>query len=124
LRLGNATVFTSGGIGPKGARSPFANAFRLLLAEPLADQVFLELIASRGVVQQLYGLAGIRSVAPGRFASVESSFRGRIDTVPVLDGCNGGERRVAEVVGTGRSGGLRPLEIANGTWSEEFARVW
>ncbi len=119
LRLGNARVFSDAGGGLEGHRSsPFSRAFRRLLDEPLREEAFLELSASKTPASQLFGLAGLRLVAPSHYSALAPSFRSRTDTVIVLEGCLSGSLSFAEIVGpTSR----RTFDISSGAWPRDLA---
>jgi hypothetical protein len=118
LRLANAACFTSSGVGAGGTVTPYTNAFRLLLAEPLRLEAFLELLDSPRPAAQVYGLAGLRLLAPETFRIVAPSFGFRTDPVPVVQGCFPGSLSFAELIGTGEA---LHVELSNGSWPWELA---
>ncbi len=119
LRLGNARVFADGGNGLQDhPTSPLARAFRLLLAESRCESAFLELSASDKAIPQLYGLAGLRLVAPNRFSALALSFRFRTDSVPVLEGCLGRSRTFADIIGPSS---VSTFDISSGSWPRDLA---
>ena len=97
LRLGNALCFTTGGVGVSGTITPQAEAFQALLAEPLRVEAFLELLTSPQPAAQMYGLAGLRLVAPHSFHLLAPSFTLRTDAVPTFFGCIFSEHRFVDL---------------------------
>jgi hypothetical protein len=54
-------------------------------------------------VAQLYGLAGLRLVAPERFAALAPSYRSQAASVRTFRACSGGERAFSDVLGPASS---------------------
>ncbi|CAG0993305.1 hypothetical protein GPROT1_03205 [Gammaproteobacteria bacterium] len=108
LRMGNASYFTSSGVGYSGRDSPLAIAFGQVLAEPARGEAFLELLLVSRSPAQLYGLAGLQLVAPDAYRVIAPSFALRPDPVPTFIGCIVTETLFAELLDTGISTGAAP----------------
>jgi hypothetical protein len=71
-------------------------------------------------VAQLYGLAGLRLVAPERFAALAPSYRSQAASVRTFRACSGGERAFSDVLGPASSKAT-VWDISSGSWARDLA---
>lgn len=81
--------FAFGGVGYSGATSKGEIAFRAILRQPRARALadFEKLYATGNAQAKAYALAGIRDLAPMRFAALQRSLASSDITVEVMSGC-------------------------------------
>ncbi len=92
---------TAYGIGSGGGRGsisfPKGAAFRTLLAQPDATELFTRLIREGSRAGQIYGLAGLRMVDTVLFARELPAFLASTDSVESSMGCFAWKRPVSQV---------------------------
>ncbi|MGD0911303.1 MAG: hypothetical protein ABR928_05365 [Terracidiphilus sp.] len=105
-RLASVKVFAFGGIGFAGETSDGEKDFRIIYSQPhdVALKLFEELFKNGNPEAKSYALAGIRQVAPARFATLKQSLAGSSTKVVTMSGCIVEEKlltSVADDIGKG-----------------------
>ena len=93
-------------VGDGGAASPHAVAFRTVLAEPDAPELFADLIATGEPAGQLYGLAGLKLTALAAYERELPRYLAREDSIVTAEGCVISDGTVGDVAQEIAGGGL------------------
>lgn len=87
VRVANARIVTSTGIGIAGSRSPLADAFYSLLMDPQSKEAFVELAESTNPHAVLYGIAGLSLVDQSLATRYVRRWMGSREAVETMSGC-------------------------------------
>ena len=117
----NERQFCSTGVGITGAFPEVVKAFRILLADPHADQAFKALIVSAPTAGKLYALCGIYYTDPEQFEKYAAAFVSSRAQVETVMGCNVMSEPVSKIVKSTEPGAVRLKNRAATVkqWEEE-----
>lgn len=119
LRLANARIVTSVGIGISGSRSPLSDAFYELLQDPRAREAFGELAQSDNPHAVLYGIAGLMLTDPPAANRFVRRWMGSRAPVETMSGCVGSSSSLDELLSFDPAG--NPV-VWNEYWAPSLAR--
>ena len=95
--LSHIDSFAGPTIGVGGDASPHAIAFRTVLAEPDASDLFSDLIDRGEPAGQLYGLAGLKLTAPAAYERELPRFLVNSEWIETAEGCVVSDGTVGDV---------------------------
>jgi hypothetical protein len=116
-KLRTAESFESAHIGYAGVVSDYVRAFRTVLAQPRAAELFRELFATSTMAGRLYALCGLYFVDPSAFAAGTADLAANHGAVATMNGCIRGDETVADVVRSSREDRMR---IAKGQTLDDW----
>jgi len=102
--LTTCKLFAFGGVGYAGTISDGEKAFHTVAASTNAVELFRALLKQGTVEGKMYGLCGIRRLAPQSFKTEAEPVRTEKEVVATMSGCERADERTAEVITRIRSG--------------------
>jgi hypothetical protein len=96
--LQNVTAFTDAAVGVAGTKPKHYSAYECVLESKQAASILIELVHSKNVPAQLYGLMGLYAVAPAQYQRFKKQFQNSTVLVNTIYGCTAMQSTVSGVV--------------------------
>ena len=114
----NTDVFAASKVGFGMETPKQVIAFRKLLAEPDAKDIFTDLEDRARLAGQMYALCGLRITDRPSFDRLIKKYRSSDEMVRTIQGCEGGGGTVRYLIESHQPGNR---DIQGGVWSTEFS---